>query len=196
VTEVLLRDLVFIPDEVHAGDFVLALSDGVAKESTIADYVVTEQLAACFDRALGLIKSTVETSSSRAAYLDGSFGSGKSHFMAVLHAILRGNPEARGKKGLADVVARHDSWLRGRKFLLVPYHLPDSQTLDAAILGGYVAHVMKLHPGAPLPAVYRGDELIADARDLRAREGDERFIGLLPSGDEDWGAAWDTASLD
>jgi hypothetical protein len=196
VTEVLLRDLVFIPDEVHAGDFVLALSDGVAKESTIADYVVTEQLAACFDRALGLIKSAVETSSSRAAYLDGSFGSGKSHFMAVLHAILRGNPEARGKKGLADVVARHDSWLRGRKFLLVPYHLPDSQTLDAAILGGYVAHVMKLHPGAPLPAVYRDDELIADARDLRAREGDERFIDLLPSGDEDWGAAWDTASLD
>ena len=95
--------------------------------------------------------------------------------MAVLHAILRGNPEARGKKGLADVVARHDSWLRGRKFLLVPYHLPDSQTLDAAILGGYVAHVMKLHPGAPLPAVYRDDELIADARDLRIREGDDRY---------------------
>ena len=195
MTEVLLRDLVFIPDEVHAGDFVLALSDGVSKESTIADYVVTEQLAGCFDRALGLIKSGVETSSSRAAYLDGSFGSGKSHFMAVLHAILRGNPEARGKKGLADVVARHDSWLHGRKFLLVPYHLPDSQTLDAAILGGYVAHVMKLHPGAPLPAVYRDDELIADARDLRTREGDDRFIGLLPSGDEDWGAAWDTAAL-
>jgi hypothetical protein len=86
-TEVLLRDLVFIPDEVHAGDFVLALSDGVAKESTIADYVVTEQLAACFDRALGLIKSTVETSSSRAAYLDGSFGSGKSHFMATPCAV-------------------------------------------------------------------------------------------------------------
>jgi hypothetical protein len=56
-TEVLLRDLVFIPDEVHAGDFVLALSEGVSKESTIADYVVTEQLAVCFDRALGLIKS-------------------------------------------------------------------------------------------------------------------------------------------
>src|ERR1700677_820868 len=68
-------------------------------------------------------------------------------------------------------------------------HLPDSHTLDAAILGGYVAHVMKLPPGAPLPAVYR-DELIADARDLRAREGDDRFIALLPSGDADEGAAW------
>ena len=66
--------------------------------------------------------------------------------MAVLHAILRGDPEARGKKGLADVVAKHDSWLRGRKFLLVPYHMPDSQSLDSAILGGYVAHVTQAAP--------------------------------------------------
>jgi hypothetical protein len=106
---------------VHAGDFVLALSDGVGEESTVADYVVTDQLAACFDRALGLIKVGGRDLVLRAAYLDGSFGSGKSHIMAVLYAILRGNPEARGKKGLADVVARHDSWLRGRKFLPVRY---------------------------------------------------------------------------
>ena len=53
---------------------------GSARESTITEYVVTEQLAACFDQALGLIKSAVETSGSRAAYLEGSFGSGKSHF--------------------------------------------------------------------------------------------------------------------
>jgi len=175
---------------------VLALAKGVGEESTITEYVVTEQLAGCFDQALGVIRSAVETSASRAAYLDGSFGSGKSHFMAVLHAILRGDPEARGKKGLADVVAKHDPWLRGRKFLLVPYHLPDSQSLDAAILGGYVAYVSKLHPDATLPAVYRDDELIADARELRARDGDERFIAQLPGGDEEWGAAWDTATLD
>jgi len=149
MTEVLLRDLVAIPEEVSAGDFVLALAKGIGEESTITEYVVTEQLAACFDQALGLIRSAVETSSSRAAYLDGSFGSGKSHFMAVLHAILR------GKKGLADMVAQHDPWLRDMKFLLVPCHLPGSQSLDAAILGSYVAHVSKRHPGASRPAVYR-----------------------------------------
>ena len=122
----LLRDLIEIPDRVLAGDFVLALAKGISERSTIDQYVVTEQLAGSFDRALGIIQTAVETSSSRASYLDGSFGSGKSHFMAILHAILRGDPEARGKKGLADVVAKHDSWLRGRKFLLVPFHLPDS----------------------------------------------------------------------
>ncbi len=193
----LLRDLIEIPDRVLAGDFVLALAKGIGESSTIEQYVVTPQLAACFDQALGVIETAVETSSSRASYLDGSFGSGKSHFMAVLHAILRGDPDARGKKGLADIVLRHDRWLRGRRFLLVPFHLPDAQTLDAAILGGYVAHVRKTDPDAALPDVYVDNELLADARDLRARDGDEKFIAELPAGDDEWGMpGWDAPSLD
>src|SRR5260370_788542 len=193
----LLRDLIEIPDRVLAGDFVLALSKGIGEKSTIDQYVVTEQLAGEFDRALGIIQTAVETSSSRASYLDGSFGSGKSHFMAILYAILRRDPDARGKKGLADVVAKHDSWLRGRKFLLVPYHLPDAITLDSAILGGSVDHVQKLHPDAVLPAVYVDDELLSDARELRARHGDEQFIAGLPAGDDEWGTpGWNPALLD
>ena len=66
----LLRDLVAIPDEVHAGDFVLGLAQGIHEKSTITDYVVTNLLAQDFDRALGVIKSAVETGTSRAAYLD------------------------------------------------------------------------------------------------------------------------------
>ncbi|MCW2929726.1 MAG: bacteriophage (phiC31) resistance pglY [Actinomycetia bacterium] len=195
--QVLLRDLVSIPDAVHDGDFVLALSKGVGQKDTITSYVVTDALAGNFDKALGLIKSALETGSSRAAYLDGSFGSGKSHFMAVLHAILSGDADARGKKGLADVVIKHDAWLKGRKFLLVTYHLPDSQSLDSAILGGYVKHVTDEHPGKPLPAVYIDDDLIADARNDRSRMGDEQFVSQLPGADEEWGTAtWDSASLD
>jgi hypothetical protein len=45
--QVLLRDLVAIPDEVHAGDFVLGLAQGITEKSTITDYVVT---AACSPR--------------------------------------------------------------------------------------------------------------------------------------------------
>jgi hypothetical protein len=196
MTEGLLRDLVAIPEEAHAGDFVLALAEGIGEESTITEYVVSEQIAAWFDQALGLIKSAVATATSRAAYLDGPSGSGKSHFMAVLHAILRGDPEARGKEGLAEVVAKHDPWLRGRKFLLVASQLPDFSSLDTAILSGYVAQVRQLHPGASLPAVYRDDELIADARVLRGRDGDEKFIAQLPSGEEPRDAAWGSGALD
>src|SRR3954468_12874026 len=149
----LLRDLIDIPERVHAGDFVLTLSKGVGEESTIREYVVTPQLADCFDQALGLVQSAVEGRSSKAAYLDGSFGSGKSHFMAVLHAILRGDPDARGKKGLVETVAKHDAWLRGRKFLLVPYHMIEATSLESAVLGGYVDHVRRLGPDRALPPV-------------------------------------------
>jgi hypothetical protein len=39
--QVLLRDLVVIPDEVHAGDFVLSLAKGAGEKSTITSYMVT-----------------------------------------------------------------------------------------------------------------------------------------------------------
>ena len=117
--------------------------------------------------------------------------------MAILHAILRGDPDARGKKGLAEVVAKHDSWLSGRKFLLVPYHMIDAISLESAILGGYVDHVQKLHPDAALPAVYLDDELLNDARDCGPAIGDEQFLAELPAGDDEWGTpGWDPALLD
>jgi hypothetical protein len=40
-------------------------------------YVVTEQLARCFDEALGFIRSAAESRNSEAACLRGSFGSGR-----------------------------------------------------------------------------------------------------------------------
>jgi predicted ATPase len=85
----LISDLLDLPEQVHRGDFVLNLSEGVTAEKaerTLADYVVTPQLADAFDNALTFIKAAIEAKSSKAAYLHGSFGSGKSHFMAVLRA--------------------------------------------------------------------------------------------------------------
>ncbi len=106
------------------------------------------------------------------------------------------DPAARGKEGLVDVVGKHDTWLAGRTFLLVPYHMIDATSLESAILGGYVDHVRKIAPQAPLPVVYRDDGLLADARDLRATLGDAAFIAGLRV-DEEWGEAGrDAASLD
>lgn len=39
------------------------------------------------------------------ATLHGSFGSGESHFMAVLHALLRADVDARSRPELADTLA-------------------------------------------------------------------------------------------
>ncbi len=95
----LLRDVIDIPEQSHAGDFVLRLTEGVGQAhlaETLGEYVVTDDLRGAFDRALGTVATAVASGRSKGVYIHGSFGSGKSHFMAVLHALLGGNPVARG----------------------------------------------------------------------------------------------------
>ena len=207
----LLRELIDIPDRVHKGDFVLKLTEGVLDPAaTLRDYVVTEQLAAAFDRALQLIESAVASRGSKATYLHGSFGSGKSHFMAVLYLLLRQEPAARAISDLSAVVDRHDAWLAGKRFLLVPFHLIGARNLESAILGGYAEHLRRLHPEASGPAVYLADAILDNADQLRAKMGDESFFATLatarPAGDDgagpvagDWGeldTGWDATSYE
>ena len=203
----LIRDLIDIPEQIHRDDFVLRLAEGVARPAeTLRTYVVTPQLAGAFDRALDLIKGGVASGSSKAAYLHGSFGSGKSHFMAVLHLLLQHDAAARATEGLEGVVTRHDDWLANKRFLLVPYHMIGKPSLEAAVLGGYAARVADLHPDAPTPGVYRTEGLFEDARRLRAQIGDETFFARLNEiasstgeGAAGWGdlsAQWDAASFE
>jgi hypothetical protein len=75
-------------------------------------------------------------------------------------------------------------------------------SIEAAILGSYVEHVAKLHPGCPTPAVYLAEPLFENARRLRARMGDDDFFAALNSagGEQrsDWGEiekVWNDASF-
>ena len=204
----LLKDLIHIPERVHQGDFVLKLSEGVANaEQTLRDYFVTPELEDAFGNALGFIQQAVQTGSSKAAYLHGSFGSGKSHFMAVLNLLLAGNTQARAIPELADVVARN-GWTSGRKFLLVPYHMVGARDMESAVLGQYAEFVRKKHPAAPVPGFYLAEGLFKDAQALRQRMGDVAFFARLNEGsargdDGDGGAGgwgsfdsgWDATSF-
>jgi len=200
----LLKQLISIPERVHQGDFVLQLSKGVTEpEQTLRDYVVTPQLVDAFANALGFIQQAVLTGGSKAAYLHGSFGSGKSHFMAVLNLLLAGNAQARATPELADVVARH-GWTQGRKFLLVPYHMIGARDMESAILGQYAEFVRKQHPDAPVPGFYLAEGMFKDARDLRERLGDDAFFAQLNEGahggsEGGWGdfeCGWDAVSFE
>ncbi|WP_445151345.1 phage resistance protein [Baekduia sp. Peel2402] len=176
----LLRDLIDIPEQVSASDLVTELVSAVAEaQQTVDEYVVTPQLAEAFDRALGLVALSATDARSRATFLHGSFGAGKSHFMAVLHLLLQGDPHARAKPDLQAVVHRHDGALDGKKWLLVPYHMISATSLEQGVLGGYAKHVRALHPEAPEPAVFRDQDLFANARDLRDRLGDVAFFEAL-----------------
>ncbi|MET8974388.1 phage resistance protein [Streptomyces sp. NPDC004539] len=210
-TAPLLRDVIDIKTSISTSDFVLKLAEAVTSkgaERALRDYVVTERLLENFDEALSLIKTGLDGQTSKAAYLHGSFGSGKSHFMAVLHALLHGDEAARGRSDFDPVLAKHE-WLstEGKRFLLVPYHMLGAKSLEQRVLGGYVSHVKALRPEASTPQVYRTDSLFADIQALRERMGDDQFIeGLAGAasdeadaveGDE-WGDsfAWTPALLE
>ncbi|WP_410581424.1 PglY protein [Amycolatopsis sp. lyj-108] len=182
--EVYLRDVIHMPEEVNRGDFKIDLTKGfTATDELVDNYVVTDQLRGAFTQALALIRAAVRDGNSHAAYLHGSYGSGKSHFLTVLHAVLNGNKTAREKPELRKVVAEHDEWLAGRNFLMVPFHLIGSVDLDAAILGGYVKHVQDNMPGKPVPAVFRDDAMLVDAKNLRDAVGDVKFAEMLGTED-------------
>ncbi len=187
----LLRELIDIPEYVDKGSFVLRLAEGVEDpEATLKSYVVTEQLVGCFDDALSFIKGALLGKTSKASYLHGSFGSGKSHFMAVLNLILRGNTAARSIPELAGVISKHNDWLQGKKFLLVPYHMIGSHTMEEGVLGGYADFVRKVHPKATIPGVYRAEGLFRDADGLRETLGDAKFFGKLNENAGGGGGGW------
>lgn len=181
----LLKDLITIPEHVSKGDFVLKLTDGTAANharDTLANYVVTPQLAGCFDQALKLVQGALASNSSKAAYLHGSFGAGKSHFMAVLHFLLQGNVEARSIKQLGDVVTRHNTWLTGKKFLMVPFHLIAAKDLESALFKGYTDYVLKHFPAVAYPPLFNSDALLQNTAQLRASMGDDKFFVTLNQG--------------
>lgn len=207
---ILIKDLIEIPEKVQRGDFVLNLSTGLAADSvnqTLEQYVVTPQLTKSFDDALSFIKSTVmgQQNLQKGAYLHGSFGSGKSHFMAVLHLLLQGNARARAINELAPIVSKNDEWLQKTNILLVPYHMIGAASIEAGILGGYAKHIKKLHPDASIPGFYMRKRLFQDAKLLRERMGDEAFFANLnadatsASDDDGWGdlsSGWDAIGFD
>ncbi|PPJ35991.1 phage resistance protein [Nocardia nova] len=204
----LLRELIDIKEHVAGSDYVLTLADAVTEEGAtkaVEDYVLTDRLLGNFDEALSLIKSALDGNTSKPAFLHGSFGSGKSHFMAVLYALLSGNEKARARRDFDALLTKHE-WLLsdGKKFLMVPYHMIDAKTMEQRVLGGYVEFVRKRHPDADIPSVYRTDALFIDLRNLRQTMGEDQFLATLnrdyaAGEDDEWGdsaAFWTSDKVD
>src|SRR5262249_9011996 len=122
--------------------------------------------------------------------------------MAVLHLILQGNAQARGIPELAGVISKHNAWLAGKKFLLVPYHMIGAHSMESGVLGGYVDFIRRTHPNAPIPGVFLAVKLFDDARHLRQTMGDGSFFDRLNAaqgGGGGWGeleSAWDAARFE
>ena len=185
-----VHDLLDLPDAVRKGDFVQALTDGIANpERTLKDYAITPKLVQSFRDALSIVNSALADQRSQAAYLDGSFGSGKSHFMAVLDLLLADDALAWKRPELHPL--RKDSpWIGKSKVLQLPIHMLDAQDMESKILGTYVKVIAEHHPDASVPAVYVDEGLFDDARNLRASMGDDAFFAKLNGGANQAAAGW------
>lgn len=171
-----LQDVIHIPEAVHDADFVLQIDKAQDQpEQTINDYVVTPGIAAAFRDGLELVRSAFANTSSRGTFVHGSFGAGKSHFMAVLHMLLTANHHARALPGLQEEVAAYGAVL-DRNLLAVDYHFVGAESVESALFGGYLKAIKAKHPDALPPVLHRSDALWNDADAWRARMGDEKFF--------------------
>lgn len=196
----LLREAISIPEHVSASDFVLKLDAGVEHASTtVAEYVVTDKLAVAFNSALDSLTSALATGGDRGSFVHGSFGSGKSHYMAILHLLIAGDPGARALPGLQQAITTHEAALAA-DVLTLDFHLIGAESFESALFAGYLRQVAAKHPEAPLPVLHNTDALFVDAQAMRARLGDEAFFSGLNGGAASawgsFGAGWNTETFD
>lgn len=189
-----IRELFDIPEQIRKGDFVLKLAEGVANpRATAESYVVTPGLVQAFDQALGLVGSALRDGRSQAAYLHGSFGSGKSHFMALLSLLLAGNEDAWRIPELHALRAKHE-FVGTKQLLELQFHMIGQTSIEGAIFAGYLQYVKAKHPEAALPGLFADEGLFDNAERIRGSLGDEAFFAPMNQGsraDAGWGDAGD-----
>ena len=191
-----LRETFAIPESHGTNDYVLRLSDSVEENSiaaTISTYVVTPALVDAFDTALSVVDEALRTRQNKAAYLEGSFGSGKSHFMAVLHAILGHSPAALCTPELQPAIAKHPA-IANANLLRLTFHFLDAHSVESALFDQYLRQIAALHPTALPPVLHSAGGLFVDADNRRRQVGDDTFFAALNGAQNqqtttvDWGA--------
>lgn len=177
-----LRDLFDLPDQVVKGEFVVDLHREISRpEDTIGSYVATPRLVNSLDEALGLIGKAVTTGKSLAAHVHGSFGAGKSHFLAVLDLLITNNLTAWNKDEFHPLRDKH-GWVGGAKPLVLPVHCTNARRLEDRVFSDYLAFVRKEYPDAPPPALFRDTPLFELANVQRRKM--PRFFEDLNQGAE------------
>lgn len=176
-----LRETFDIPESHGTNDYVLRLSDSVGADhlaATVDSYVVTPALTEAFDSALGVVEEALRTGENKAAFLHGSFGSGKSHFMAMLHGILGHAPKALSVPELQPVVAEHSA-VNKANLLRLTFHFLDAASVESALFDQYLRQITTAHPDVLPPVLHSAGGLFEDADNRRREVGDEKFFAAL-----------------
>lgn len=199
-----LHDLLDLPAQVTKSAFVVRLVEGVSHPDALLDsYAITPDLHGSFDRGLGLVGTALRDRRNIAAFVHGSFGSGKSHFMGVLSLLLANDARAWAEPALHDLLGKYE-WVKTRKVLRLHFNLMGARSLDEKVFAEYLVRVRELHPDAPIAPLFEDQALFDNAQGVRETLGDAAFfdrLGASAGADARWGkkgaaAAWDAARFD
>lgn len=169
-----------IPDA-QGDTFVLKLRESVTPEhiqETLNSYVVTDSIEANLRRALGFVHSALDSGNNQGVYLTGNFGSGKSHFMAVLYALLAQAPEARQVEELQPIIEEHEA-LTSKRFLQLTTHFIGSKSVEERLFSSVLNQLAATYPNATMPRLRKDSFLFEEASKIRSVMGDEAFFGAL-----------------
>jgi hypothetical protein len=184
-----VSELFDLPERVKKADFVLNLAKGVAApEDTVRQYVMTPSIERSFDAVLGLTAAALRDRTSIGVYVHGSFGSGKSHFMAMVSLMLDGAEAAWRRPELHPLKDKYRE-LGGKRLLQLRFHMVGQANLEAALFTTYSQAVQERHPKAALPPLFDDAPLFENARAMLAAIGEEKFFSALGGGeaDKEWG---------
>jgi hypothetical protein len=115
------------------------------------------------DQALGYVGAAIREQHGEAAYVHGSFGSGKSHFMAVLSLLIADDNIAWGESVLHPLREKHE-WVKGKKILRLHFNMIGARTTEERLFTEYLKRVRELNPEAPVPALFEDEALFANAQ--------------------------------
>ncbi len=189
-----VKDLFDLPTSVLKARFVEKLAEAVNEPERVAEsYVVTPALVGAFDKGLAMVGRAVAERKSVAAFVHGSFGSGKSHFMAMLHFLVTGEEHAWRHAELHPLRSKH-AFAGKRKVLPLVFHMVGHASLSEAVAKRYLAVLREKHPQASIPPVFADEALFDDARRLLATLGDDKFFAPLNALTEGAGEAVSGAS--
>lgn len=172
-----LRDLFDLPDQVVKGDFVVDLHRGIDDpEETIRTYLPTERVVQCMGIVLGLMRNALETGQSHAAFVEGTFGSGKSHFLAVLDLLIADNAVAWGCKEFHGL-RPENPWVGKKRLLVLPVHCTNARRLEDRVFTDYLKFVRENHPNSLPPALFH-DQPLFDLAEAQRRDMPKFFDKL------------------
>ncbi len=182
-----LNDVFNIPTDLTALEFVVRIRGGESTPQELVDeYVLTPGVRTELARILKVMKGTTGRGDDLGWFIHGSFGSGKSHFMAVLGYLLENKDFAWQKDDphIGELAGQHRSWLSQRRLLVVRENMMSASVegsrLDRML---YTAVNRELEERGHAPFEFLNVEsVLEEARREGEQYGDQFWQNLAKAG--------------